>query len=433
MFCKYCGAELEQEANVCPSCGKEQEAQKPAKKINWMPIAACALLAVLLLGIVFVGAGGTFDSVAKLFEKRENNIFYKDSYSVSDKKLSPNTVVATIGDKVLTNGELQIYYWMQFYEFLEYTGGYPSYYGLDINTPLDEQVIDKTTGQTWQQYFLENALHAWQRYVALGERANDAGYKLPADYQEMMDNLYETLQKQAAEKEYTTVEEMLLHDMGAGASFETYKAYLYSYYLGNLYFSDLSKNIQATDQELEDFFAQNGTDAEEAYGITKDIGNMTDVRHILVKIAGGTTGEDGSVTYSDADWEACRQKAQELLDQWLAGEKTEDSFAKLATEKSEDTGSAANGGMITNVYKNGTYVPEFEEWCVSTDRKVGDYGLVKTSYGYHLMYCSTTDLAWKVFSRDNVINDKATAMLEGMDAAFPMEVTYKNIKLPVMG
>ena len=76
-----------------------------------------ALLAVVL----FFGIKGEVDLFSWL-HPRENNISYKDSYSVSDKKAESkgDVVVATIGDVQLTNRQLQLYYWMQVYEFLDY-------------------------------------------------------------------------------------------------------------------------------------------------------------------------------------------------------------------------------------------------------------------------------------------------------------------------
>ncbi len=113
---------------------------------------------------------------------------------------------------------------------------------------------------------------------------------------------------------------------------------------------------------------------------------LKNVRHILVQFEGGTTNSStGATTYSDAEKKAAKDEAQKLLDQWLAGAKTEDSFAELATQKSEDTGSKANGGLYEDIYP-GQMVEAFEDWCYDADRKVGDTGLVETEYGYHVMY-----------------------------------------------
>lgn len=119
--------------------------------------------------------------------------------------------------------------------------------------------------------------------------------------------------------------------------------------------------------------------------------NKVNVRHILVQVE--TSGEDGTST--DADWEACKAKIDEIEGLWLDSDGTEDAFAELANEHSTDGGSNTKGGLYTDVHK-GQMVEEFENWCFDESRQVGDTGIVKSTYGYHLMYYSGTgDEYWK--------------------------------------
>ena len=96
--------------------------------------------------------------------------------------------------------------------------------------------------------------------------------------------------------------------------------------------------------------------------------------------------EDG--TYSDEAKAAAKKAAEEILAKWESGEKTEESFAALANELSEDTGSNTNGGLYENVIK-GQMVKEFDEFCFA-GHQAGTTGIVygeSGSYaGYHVMY-----------------------------------------------
>ena len=112
---------------------------------------------------------------------------------------------------------------------------------------------------------------------------------------------------------------------------------------------------------------------------------MKNVRHILVSFEGGTTDELGNTAYSDEEKAAAKTAAEEILNEWLAGEATEDSFAALATERTDDTGSSANGGLYEDIYP-GQMVEPFETWCYDASRATGDTGIVETTYGYHVMY-----------------------------------------------
>ena len=112
---------------------------------------------------------------------------------------------------------------------------------------------------------------------------------------------------------------------------------------------------------------------------------LVNVRHILVRFEGGTTDSStGTTTYSDEEKNAAKQKAEDILDEWMSGDATEDSFAALANEKSDD-GDGTTGGLYENVYP-GQMVSSFNDWCFDASRKSGNTGIIESEYGYHVMY-----------------------------------------------
>ena len=111
---------------------------------------------------------------------------------------------------------------------------------------------------------------------------------------------------------------------------------------------------------------------------------LANVRHILVAFEGGTTDDSGNTTYSDEEKAAAKTAAEELLAQWEAGDATEESFAALANENSDD-GDGTTGGLYEDVYP-GQMVTNFNDWCFDESRQAGDTGIVETEYGYHVMY-----------------------------------------------
>ena len=134
-----------------------------------------------------------------------------------------------------------------------------------------------------------------------------------------------------------------------------------------------------------------------------------DVRHILIM---PEKGEDG--TASDEAWAAAEAKAKDVLEEFLAGDKTEETFAALAQEKSEDGGSNSNGGLYSGVVK-GQMVAPFEEWCFAEGRQPGDTDIVKTSFGYHVMYFSGRGEN-NIYSslKGTLINEKFDAWLDSL-------------------
>ncbi len=187
------------------------------------------------------------------------------------------------------------------------------------------------------------------------------------------------------------------------------------------YYTDYCESLDPTDEEIDAFFAEN-----EAYYAENNIvrdSKLVDVRHVLLQPEGGETGEDGYPAYTDEAWEACRVKAEEIYGKWQEGDKSEDSFAQLAMDNSVD-GNASTGGLYENVYE-GQMVPEFEAWCFDAARQIGDHGLVKTAYGYHIMFfCGSRSRV-----ETDLIDDMSYNVIPAAQEKHPATVDYSLIVL----
>ncbi len=138
-----------------------------------------------------------------------------------------------------------------------------------------------------------------------------------------------------------------------------------------------------------------------------------DVRHILAMAT-----EDETATPTEQQTKEAHERAQGWYDEWLAGEKTEDSFAAMAKEMSQDPGSAILGGLYQQVVP-GRMVKTFNDWCFDSARKPGDTGLVDTEYGTHVMYfVKHDDPAWKIQTRNILVEEKYSS------ATFTYEAKY---------
>ena len=356
----------------------------------------------------------------------------KGTYTVTDEEAKANakTVVATIGEHTLTNGQLQAFYWMNVQSFLSSQyGNYMMYYGqLDYTKPLDTQISSMLeNGGTWQQFFLKEALTTWQKYCALADKAQQAGMELTEEEQKMLDGMEENLLANAQYYGLESVEELLKHNVGAGANLDDYAYFQKLIVMGNKYYDAEYAKLSYTQEDLEAFFAKN----EEMYsqsGITKD-GKYVNVRHILFVPEGGTADEaTGQTTYSEEEWAACQTKAEDVLNMWLAGAQNEESFAALATAMTQDPGSQQTGGLYENVAQ-GQMVPEFDVWCFDEARQTGDHGIVKTTYGYHLMYFVSSTPIWEHYAKQDLMTEKTNTMLEELVVEYPMEVAYGDISL----
>ncbi len=122
---------------------------------------------------------------------------------------------------------------------------------------------------------------------------------------------------------------------------------------------------------------------------------MANVRHLLVQFEGGTKDQNGNVTYTDAEKQKAKDQAQKLLDEWKAGNATEDSFVELVKKHSADNGSKEQGGLIEDINPASQLVEGFRDWALEKHQK-GDVGIVESIYGYHIMfYVGDDDLTYR--------------------------------------
>ncbi len=122
-----------------------------------------------------------------------------------------------------------------------------------------------------------------------------------------------------------------------------------------------------------------------------------------------------------------KAKAEAALKEWENGEKTEESFASMANELSEDPGSNTNGGLYEAVTP-GQMVDTFDAWCFDPARKPGDSGIVETSYGYHVMYfVDHGDPAWMMDARTRIQDQRYSEWLTQQQSIYTVTLNQDII------
>lgn len=143
-----------------------------------------------------------------------------------------------------------------------------------------------------------------------------------------------------------------------------------------------------------------------------------DCRHILFYVNNSETDED---KLAAAKSEALA-KANEILDEFKSGNKTEDDFKALEAKCLSDE-SALEATAYYNVTK-GYMVEEFENWIYG-ERTSGDCEIVETTYGYHIVYFIGDGLpAWKIDAKNGYISEIMTEYRDGLIETY--KVTYDN-------
>lgn len=154
------------------------------------------------------------------------------------------------------------------------------------------------------------------------------------------------------------------------------------------------------------------------------------VRQILFMVTDGSDTDATETETGHTDKEA-KKLADDTLAKWKKGKATDASFAALATKLTEDTGSKENGGLYENVTKDSQYVEPFLNWCFADGRKKGDTGVIKTDYGYHVMYLSSKskDPVWKNTVRDALASQKFDKYIESTIKADETKVSEHWVKV----
>ena len=421
-------APIEQEESPVEMALAADEPAPVKKKSTFTVVLISVIATVLVLALavgltVWVLDGADVIDLDKLFSQSEEPAEEPETNSAD----AADQVVGTIGEEKLTNSDLQVYYQFNLLNLQNSEYGYYLYYyyGIDLTQPLDTLIYDQTTGMTWKDLIIDNAFSSWHEITAMTMQAKEEGFALSAEDQQYMTTIPSQLEEMAASGGYATVDEMVKQDIGASASAESLQKFMEDQYFYTCYMTQLQEKLTPTQEQIDTYFAEN-EESLAAQGITKDTCTV-DVRHILIQPEGGTADENGQVVYTDEEWAAAEKKAKEVLEQWKNGEATEDTFAELAKEYSAD-GNASQGGIYTDVTK-GYMVETFDAWIFDAAREYGNVDIVKTQFGYHIMFFVGREYTWSASCSNLMLNDSMQYAIDTAKNKFPMETIMENVVL----
>ena len=485
MLCKHCNAEIGDARRFCPECGQAlteefegvapvyslsaeeeekqdngvqiQESEAPAepqeqpvtdvpeeppvpKKKNGDGVKLALLIAglvavVALLAYFLLESFGvslfpepTEPTQETVGAAETDGIATKDSYTAEADVAAEvaDAVVATFDQQKLSNKLLQVFFYEEFNSFVSEYYSYLSYVGLDLNKSLSEQTCYFDQSMNWEQFLITAAMETWQSYVQMGKLADQNGFELNEEWQATLDSMEASLEEDAKKNNFESADAMLKARYGETCDLAVYKEYVYLLFRANAFYS--SQFMFSEEEVSAAFTANEATLAEK--GITKTSGLQSSVRHLLVMPEGGTTGANNQKTYTDEEWAACQAAAEALLQEWKAGEATEESFAKLVEKNTDDTASAATGGLYEGIVKDNTYMKEFQDWAVDAQRKPGDTGIVRTTAGCHIMYFVKGEPEWIYFAGQILEEAKYAELQKQMEAVmeeFKVNISYSDI------
>ena len=357
---------------------KQKKANAEAKKLRAMSVTFVVIMLVVAL-----------TTVAVLAVRGVNNS------GVIDR----NTIAAVVGDQELNSIQMNYYLvdevrntytqWQNAYG--SSVALYASLMGINVNSPIDEQMYDIENAQTWADFFLDSAMEKARSDYALYNKAMADNFKLPEDDQKNLDSISATLTLYALYSGYNDADKYLSAIYGYGADVDSYVAY-----------SKIAMTASAYYNQHRDALTYDETKIDEYEKDKFDNYSSFDYASYYVSASSylkGTKGEDGTTSYTDEDRVAALAEADKIAKE-LATNTDVESLDKAiaALEINKDNKNAATTKNTDVMYSN---VPTdtLKAWLADAARVEGEIGIVvnetvttdadgketKTTNGYYVV------------------------------------------------
>lgn len=217
----------------------------------------------------------------------------------------------------------------------------------------------------------KKALNMAKEFEIQVMKAKERNYTLSSDDAKEVDNMAEYyLNQLMSNLQYSGVDSSKIRSEAEKqfknsyrVSIKQYKKILSDFMLVYKLADEEQEKLTATEEEIKSHYDKNS-----------DNFIKTTLRHILFF----TVDEQTGLPFEEDKIKEIEKKANETLEKIKSGE----DMATLAKDLSEDVSTKDSGGELPPLEKNG-YFPELWDWSIKS--KVNDVGVVKVSYGYHVV------------------------------------------------
>ncbi len=326
---------------------RQRKEQAEAKKLKRITVAFVAIMLVValtaagVLGVRAVNHSGIIDR---------------------------NTIAATTGEHKLNSVHMNYYLndyirnWASSYG--ENLSVYAGMMGLNINEPINEQVTNTTTGETWADRFLTDALDKAKSDYALYDKAMAEGFKLTEEQQQALELSETQLELYAMYYGYSNVNAYLRAVYGYGSNLKSFMEYNEVATIAQAYYNQYKDSLKYDDAAIREHDTKNPFVYTSFDYVSYYIGCSS-------YLTGGTTDDKGNKTYSDAEQAAAAQKAEEIA-KALASSSDVEALDKAiaALEINKDKDNAASTKNVDIMYSG---IPSMlQSWMTDDARAEGD-------------------------------------------------------------
>ncbi|MDO4315971.1 MAG: peptidylprolyl isomerase [Oscillospiraceae bacterium] len=280
------------------------------------------------------------------------------------------STAATIDGEKYTAAEVNFHYQTVYQNTVNnlYSYGMLSYSGLDTTSSLKEQTVSSmgammtgaTEGETWHDFFLEQALEQMAAVQAALKAAKEEGFTYPAGVQAQYDDSIASLEA-AAKASNLSVSQYLKNSFGASMSKGVYEAQFLRLLQYDAYTSAYEDGLTYSDSEIT-----------AAYDADPNSYDKAAYEYVTISGAAESTQDDEGNTVEPTEEEsAAKEAAKAAADQILAGFQ---AGGKLETLAGDNSYSNVEAGT----YSSST----LGDWVFDSARKAGDSAVLESGSDY---------------------------------------------------
>lgn len=273
-----------------------------------------------------------------------------------------------MGDTTYTVGDMQ-YYYNQICSHYYSQAQAGMVENLDYELPPEDQVYDEETGKTWQEFLLDETVHAMSEIKALVAYAEKEGYKLSDEGEQTVRDNMDGLAAESASNGYTTVKSYLKAVYGNAMTKARFEQIVRESVMANEVSTRYETALNYTEEQMNEFYEEH-----------KDEMDLFQYNSIyFTTTVTPTKNEAGEyVDPTDAEKEAAKQAAKDRAEQ---AKKELESGADFGTVMEQFSGDIKVAVSPDQSYMGYELNSLFAEWLQDDQRKAGDATVMEAEDG----------------------------------------------------
>jgi hypothetical protein len=268
--------------------------------------------------------------------------------------------------------------YMQYYSTMSSAGDVGTSMLPDKSTSLKSQIYDRTTGETWSEFFREMALEQMKSDNKIYVEAQKAGFKLSDTDKTNMEADISSMKSNSTTNGYTTFNAYLKAAYGKSMNEAAFRKNVERSYIITSYTTYMHDSFKYTPADIESYYTQN-----------KDSLDIFTYRYFMVNAADVKQTDYPDDTAYQAAKDAALAASGDKAAAYAAAITDEQSFITAARDYDAET--YKDDSSTQKVYKGELLGSTYGTWMKDASRKFGDVSTFKSTTGYYVVFYGTRD------------------------------------------